>query len=112
MSLPEYITNMFNKLTTGVLNPFLSGLFGIIPTLSVIMVVISLIWLIFASRKGPALVTLIITLLICFFVNDIPSLINAIFNYSGASGTVDVSSAADTASQALQNGQSNIQGLS
>lgn len=111
MNLPDYITSMFDNFITGILTPIQGGFYKILVPISVIALVVCIAWLAVASRKGPAAISLAITIVLCMIINDIPGLIVAIFNYNGASGTVDVASAANTANQALQEGSQYIQGL-
>lgn len=111
MTLPEYILNIFNKFNSGILSPLIQGLYMVMPYIAVIGFGASIIWLIFADRKGPAIGSLVLSIVLIAVFVDVPNLINLIINWFSGSGTVDVSSATASAQNGLNQGISNISSL-
>ena len=110
MQLPDFIYNFFEKLGTGVFSPILQGLAYIAPLLFTIMLAVSFIWLLFASRKGPAFGTFLLLLCIYIYFGMLPELLNMIQNWFVPNSSVDLSSATESFNQGLQQGSELAQG--
>lgn len=110
MTLPEFITDFFTKIETGILSPVLSGITYIAPLLLTIMLIGSFIWIFFASRKGPAVGTFIGLLAVYIYFGMLPDLVSLLVSWFAPNSTVDLSSATNAYNDGLQNGYNAIQG--
>lgn len=111
MSLPDYIYDFFVKINTGILSPLLKGLTYILPMLLILALVAGIIWLLFASRKGPAIFFVLVLLLANAGFGSLPKMVNVFNDWFGVSGTVDVTSATETYNNGFQEGANSVQGL-
>lgn len=84
MDLPTMITSTFDKVTTGILSPLVSGFGHVIPFLIILAIIVSFCLLLFSNRKGPAGVTLFICLVILVIYGNIDGWFSAFFSWFGA----------------------------
>lgn len=110
MTLPEYIYDFFVKINTGILSPILSGLAYIFPLIMLIALICSILWLIFASRKGPAIAFTVVLLIGNAYLNTLPTAVTLFNEWFGGNATVDLSSATDAYNQGVQEGYSALEG--
>lgn len=109
MTLPEYITNFFSKMTLGFLDPIISGLYSIFPAFIILGIIFGVVGLFFRGTRGAAAVSLVICLILCGVFPSMGEFLSSIFSWFGSS--IDMSSATSAAEEGLSSGMSNIQGL-
>lgn len=86
MDLPTMITSLFSGLASGVLEPAVQGLYSLAPYFFVIAIIAALAVLLFSGgRPGPAIATLVIVLVIGYFLPHVPDLIQSLMSYNGVS---------------------------
>lgn len=110
MTLPEHIYDFFVKINTGILQPILSGLAYILPVIMLVALIASVIWLIFASRKGPAIAFTLVLLIGNAYLNTLPTTVTLFNEWFGGNQTVDLSSATEAYNKGAQEGNAAIQG--
>ena len=110
MTLPDYIYNFFVKLQTGILSPILSGIAYILPFILLIALFCSVIWVIFAQRKMPAIGFMIVLLIANAYFQTLPTVINLFNEWFGGNATVDLSSATESYNTGVQEGYNAMSG--
>lgn len=110
MTLPDYIYDFFVKINTGILSPILSGLAYILPIILLIALMGSVIWIIFATRKAPAVAFTFLLLIGNAYLHTLPTALTLFNDWFNGSSTVDLSSATEAYNEGIQEGYSALEG--
>lgn len=110
MTLPEYISNFFSNISSGITNPLIEGIYSIFPALVILGFIFSFIGLFFQRTRVPSLVTLLLCVFLCATVPSMGEFVQSIFNWFGATN-VDMTSASEAARQGTEEGMTAIQAL-
>lgn len=102
MSLPDMITDFFNRIQSGILDPLTSGLYGIMPGMLVVAVIVSVLVLAFAKQVGAKIGAVATLILCCAMLPNIPEFVNAVMSWFGGMDVTD--HASEVAKQGLQAG--------
>lgn len=107
MDLPSMITNFFERLLTGVLEPLRAGLQYILPTIEIIAVICLLVALFCVKNKGAIVVSLIIVIGVSIFLGDVQTFVATITDWF----TGDSVSAPDAFSTPMPDQQKSLEDL-
>lgn len=110
MTLPEMITDFFQKVQSGIIDPLINGLYFLMPGFLVLALIVAVLTLIFAQRASAKIGAIAMVIVLAAVIPSIPELMNAFMSWFGGSGSVDVSSATDAAQQGLDAGMAETLG--